>query len=184
MRTLQGKVGITVVSAALLVVLAAAGAYAYLEASRRPGDIVLASGVIEGLTLMDRAASVAPQGSVAYSNALEDNMLAIELFLGSDTRDELPELTVLVERAWTAYLLADELWRLSDDGISQPRVSDVYAAEKVLEALPDLATLTVGEGAERRFDNTEMKAVRALFDAASEDSQRARELVAGLGSGR
>lgn len=168
----------------LVLALVAVATSAYLNESRRPGDLVLADGVIEGLTLMGRAAFVSPDGPTPYSNALEDNMLAIELYLASDTRTRFPELTALVERSWTAYLVADELWRLAEAGVTQPLVSGVYAGDELVSSLPSLESVTVGEGEARRFDNTDMKAVGALFAAAAADTEDVRRLVVDLHEGQ
>lgn len=174
---------VRIVAVTAMLAFAAVATRAYLDASRLAGDVVLAEGAIEGLTFVGHAA--VPIGeSTPYSNALEDNWMAIDLYLHSETHDAYPDVTRHIDRSWTAYLVADGVWRLSEDGETQPRVSDVYAAEALVESIPALSAVVIGAGDDARFDNAGMKAVDALFAAAAEERSVAESMVRNLAAQR
>lgn len=152
---------------ACVLIALAAGTLAYLDTQARAGDVVLASTAVEGLGAVHEAA-LAPGNSVSYSNALEDNWAAIDLFLHSESRDALPEIAEPLEQSWTAFLVADELWRLAEAGETQPAVRDVYAGRWIADSVPAVSGMLVGEGDEARFDNTGLQAVQALVDFGAE----------------
>lgn len=147
---------------------------AHLGGNKRLGDVALASAALSSLNQVGRSA-VAMGDSGQYSLALEDNWAAIDLYLRSDSRSALDEVTGHVDRSWRAYLVADQLWRLSDEGVTDPLVSEIYDAEQLLEQSPTLATVVTGQGPAARFDNAELKAVKALF------AQAQNEWVTGTG---
>lgn len=173
-----------VVRFALTVAVLAATLFAtqaHLAGNRRLGDVALASAALSSLNQVGQSA-VAMGDSGQYSLALEDNWAAIDLYLRSDSRSTLDELTGHVDRSWRAYLVADQLWRLSDEGVTDPLVSEIYDAERLLEQLPALSAVISGEGAAARFDNTDFKAVKALFAQAQNERVTGTGLVNDMAS--
>lgn len=159
------------ISIAVLAVLAI-GSAAYLARQAPVADVELGRLAVEGLTFVGSSATTMGP-SVALSNSLEDNWAAIDLFLHSDARKPLPEVAAHVDNAWTAYRVADQLWRMYEDGEERPLVSEVYAADRVIAAVPALRATVTGAGADARFDNTGMRAVAAFFDQARAETVRA-----------
>lgn len=153
------------VTVALVATLAIAAfaTWAYAPVARRDGDLGLARGALEGLTFVGQAASIGTGSSNDYSNALEDHYHAVDLLLHSDARRRLGEVAGAIDDSWLAYLVADELWRLQEQGIDRPLVSQVYGADRLLVAFPGLAGRVTGTGAEARIDDRGSAAMRAVF---------------------
>lgn len=167
---MNGESGKQLIRAAAVVGILTAlalGTVAYLSGQARSADVVLASAAVEGLASVGQAGAAAG-GATQYSIALEDNWAAIDLFLHSESTESLPGIADPVEQAWTAYLVADELWRLAGDGQLQPRVADVHRGQQIVESVPAASGMLVGEGADTRLDNTDMQMVRALFEFATQ----------------
>lgn len=167
--------------ALLVLVVTVIGTRLYLDSSRASGDVILAGSAVEGLTILD-ASAFAMGPSTPYSNAIEDNWATIDLYLDSASSERFPETTKHIAASWTAYLVADQLWRLSDEGATAPRVSEVYAASRLLEGAPELRSLVIGSGPDAHFDNTELKTVEALFKYGRAERATAARLVDGLES--
>jgi hypothetical protein len=161
MRT-EARIG----SLAVILAVLTLSTVLYAPSARRDGDLGLADAAMEGLLFVGRTAGIRGTVSTDYSNSLEDNFQAIDLFLHSDTRSRLEDVAVPVDESWLGYLVADQLWRLQEAGVEEPLVSEVYASASLLRAFPEMRAHVVGDGAQARFDNTDLKAVQALFELA------------------
>lgn len=167
MNGVSGKQLIRAAVAIGILAALALGTVAYHRGQTRSADVVLASAAVEGLASVGEGAATSG-GATMYSIALEDNWAAIDLFLYSESANSLPEIAEPVEQAWTAFLVADELWRLAEEGQLQPRIAEVYRGQQIVGSVPAVAGMLVGEGAEARFDNADMQVVRALFAFAGQ----------------
>ena len=176
MRDSRIALVLRVVVIGVLVVVTVLATRAVLSTNRRAGDVYLASAAVEGLKAVGGSA-IATGTVTGYSNALEDNWAAMDLFLRSNSQNALKDVASHVQASWTAYLVADQLWRMSDEGDTKPLVSQVYAATGLLASQPAFASTVTGQGASARFDNTDLKAVKALFAAAQAEQSVAAVLV-------
>lgn len=163
-----------------VLVLLAFGTGWYLDTQRPAGDRNLAKSAVEGLTFIAAQYANADGPHEMYASGLRIHHEPVDLYLGSDSAARVPEVTPHIVRSWDAYLVADELWRLHEDGQSQPHVADVPGAAELIEQTPELAALVADDGTGGVVDNTDLRAVRVLFEVAARERADASAALAVL----
>lgn len=153
---------------ALVIVLVVSSAW-YLASQRPAGDRNLARGAVEGLTFIAAQYANTDAPHEMYASGLRVHHEAVDLYLSSDSASRLPEVTSHVARAWDAYLLADELWRLHEDGQDRPGVVEVVGAAEFAEGSPELAPLITDDGSGPVLDNSDMTVVRLLLEIGAQE---------------
>ncbi|MHB9003604.1 MAG: hypothetical protein ACYC6C_06010 [Coriobacteriia bacterium] len=166
--------------AASLTVALILGTGAYLDGSRPEGDRLLAKSALEGLTFMMVNYATTDGTVSSYSSGLAIHLEPIDLYLRSDSADRLPAITAHIDRAWRAYLVADQVWRLYDQGETRPRVIDIFGASELIAEEPTLQAAIITEGSDERLNNDDLAFVRLLFEVASRERSAASQSTAAL----
>ena len=156
---------------ALVLVVSLAAAALYVGAERPYGDRRLARLAVLDLSIATEEYASLETSRAVYSAELDERHAFVDLYLHSDSADRLPEVTAHTRRAWRAYLVADQAWRLYEAGEARPLVAEVYGAEELLEEIPELAVLR--KNGEPQIDNEDLAFVRACFTVAAAERDAA-----------
>lgn len=161
-----------------VLVVTVLGSAWYLGSQRPAGDRNLARSALEGLTFITFQYANPESPHEIYASGLREHHEPVDLYLGSDSAARLPEVTSHIRRAWDAFLLADELWRLYRDGEETPLVADVVGAAAFAESSQEFAALAADDGSGAVLDNSGLGAVRLLFEIGAAERGEASALLA------